>query len=45
MPIVCCLGEAAGTASALALRENVPVYAVDIPALQEVLLENGAFLG
>lgn len=45
MPIVCCLGEAAGTASALALREDVPVHAVEIPALQETLSKNGAFLG
>lgn len=45
MPIVCCLGEAAGFAIALAKAANGGVSEIDIKKLQEKLLQNGAELG
>ena len=44
MPICCCLGEAAGTAIAIAHNTNKNVHTVDIKALQKTLAENGAVL-
>lgn len=44
MPICCCLGEAAGTAVAIAHNTNKNVQTVDIKALQKKLIENGAVL-
>ena len=44
MPICCCLGQAAGTAAALALKSNKNAHTVDISALQKKLIENGAVL-
>ena len=44
MPICCCLGEAAGTAVAMAQNTNRNVHTVDIKALQKTLTENGAVL-
>jgi CO dehydrogenase/acetyl-CoA synthase alpha subunit len=35
MKIVCTLGEAAGTAAAIALKDHVPVKQVDIKKLQK----------
>lgn len=40
MKIVCTLGEAAGTAAAIAVKDNVPVKQVDIKKLQKTLVEN-----
>ncbi|MDD6175567.1 MAG: FAD-dependent oxidoreductase [Firmicutes bacterium] len=45
MPIVTCLGEAAGTAAAIACRANLPFKKIDIAELQNTLQKNGAFLG
>ncbi|HBR31559.1 MAG TPA: FAD-dependent oxidoreductase [Clostridiales bacterium] len=45
MRIVCSLGEAAGTAAAIAHRDNVSVMNVDIKKLQNTLVANGAFIG
>ncbi|MBR2498745.1 MAG: FAD-dependent oxidoreductase [Clostridia bacterium] len=45
MPTVCCIGEAAGTAIGLAVKNNVEVRKVDVKALQKTLKDNGAFLG
>ena len=45
MPTVCTIGEAAGTAAALAVKEKCEVRAVDISALQDRLKRNGAFIG
>lgn len=45
MPIVCCLGEAAGTAISLAKVANSNVREISIEKLQEKLLQNGAELG
>ncbi len=44
MPICCCLGEAAGTAVAIAHKTNTTAHTVDIEALQQKLKENGAVL-
>lgn len=44
MPICCCLGEAAGTAAAIAFRTNTNAHTVDIKAVQQKLKENGAEL-
>ena len=45
MPTVCTLGEAAGTAIAIALQSKVTVKEVDVKLLQATLQANGAFLG
>jgi len=45
MPVVCCLGEAAGEAIALAVKEKCTVREIDVPTLQENLKQNGAFIG
>lgn len=44
MPICACLGEAAGTAAALAHNTNKNAHTVDIKALRTRLKENGAAL-
>ena len=45
MPICICLGEAAGTAAALAKKSGVAVADVDTDALRQRLREKGAFVG
>ncbi len=42
MPICACMGQAAGTAIAVAKRSNTDVNTVDIKEVQQVLTENGA---
>ena len=42
MPTCCTLGEAAGTAAALAHEENVGVRDVNVKRLQAILTANGA---
>lgn len=42
MPIVTCIGEAAGSAAALAAKENLPVSEISVPALRETLYASGA---
>jgi hypothetical protein len=44
MPICCCLGEAAGTAAAIAHKTKTTAHTVDIKALQQKLKDNGAVL-
>lgn len=44
MPTVCCLGEAAGTAVAVAKKHGTDVRNVDISELQRRLIENGAVI-
>ena len=39
------IGEAGGTAAALASRENVPPKALDIKVLQKQLIVQGAEIG
>ncbi len=45
MPIVTTLGQAAGTAAALAAKAGTGVKEIDVRRLQAVLKENGAFIG
>jgi hypothetical protein len=45
MTTVCCIGEAAGTAAALASKSKTDVRSVDVKELQSSLTQNGAFLG
>ena len=45
MPTVCCIGEAAGTAIGIAVKEKTDTRSVDIKKIQASLRENGAFLG
>ncbi len=45
MPIVCCIGEAAGLAAVQAKNADIPVGKVDTEKLREKLLQNGAELG
>lgn len=42
MPIVCCIGEGAGTAMATAIDQGVDIAQVDINKVQETLKQNGA---
>lgn len=44
MPTVCCIGEAAGTAIAMAHKDNADVRDVDADKLRELLKANGAFV-
>lgn len=43
MPVCCSLGQAAGTAAALACKQKIGVKMVDVKQLQKILKENGAF--
>jgi len=45
MPIVTTLGQAAGVAAAVSLKQNVCPKDADIREIQRILKENGAFLG
>ncbi len=45
MPTVCCIGEAAGSAIAMAFNSKSSVRAVDTQVLRETLKKNGAFIG
>ena len=45
MPNVCTLGEAAGSAMGLAVKEGKQVRDIDVGALQAELKRNGAFIG
>lgn len=44
MPIVCCMGEAAGNAAALAFRDKVNTIGVDTAELRNILKTNGAMV-
>ena len=44
MPICCCMGEAVGTAIALAAKTGRTVHTVDVSTLQQKLQENGALI-
>ena len=44
MPTVCCIGEAAGSAIAMAVTNGCDVKEVDTDKLREVLKANGAFI-
>jgi hypothetical protein len=45
MPIVCCIGEAAGTAIGLTVKNKSELSKLDVSELQDTLKKNGAFLG
>ena len=45
IPIVCCIGEAAGTAVAVAYKNKTDLLSADISEIQNILLKNGAFIG
>ena len=45
MPTVCSIGEAAGTAAAIAVKDNVTFRGIDIQKLQNTLKKNNAFIG
>lgn len=42
MPIVCCLGEAAGNAAAIAVEDKCIPEKIDVAKLRKRLKENGA---
>jgi hypothetical protein len=44
MPTVCCIGEAAGSAMALAIKDSIPVREVNTDTLRANLKANGAFI-
>ncbi|MFA5309060.1 MAG: FAD-dependent oxidoreductase [Dehalococcoidales bacterium] len=44
IPHCCAVGEAAGTAAALAVKQGIPVRKVDYKLLQKTLVQNGAAL-
>lgn len=45
MPVVCCLGEAAGTAVGLLVKRKASVRELDVKELQAELKKNGAYIG
>lgn len=45
MPTVCSIGEAAGCAAGLAVKDKVSIRSVNVWELQQSLRDNGAFLG
>ena len=45
MPVVCCIGEAAGVAIAMAAKDGISVCDIDVSDLKAILAERGAFLG
>ena len=45
MTPVACIGQAAGIAASLAAKAKVRPQEIDVPLLQKLLRENGAFLG
>ena len=45
MPVVCCIGEAAGAAIGLAERNKTSVREINVSELQSSLKNNGAYIG
>jgi hypothetical protein len=45
MPTVCCIGEAAGSAIAMAHKNGSVVRDVDAEQLRALLKDSGAFIG
>ena len=45
MPTVCCIGEAAGTAIGIAVKNKQTVREIDVKEVQSPLKANGAFIG
>ncbi|MBR5527549.1 MAG: FAD-dependent oxidoreductase [Clostridia bacterium] len=44
MPIVCCLGEAAGVAAAVCADEGTSTHDANVKRIQEILVNNGAVI-
>lgn len=44
MPTVCCIGEAAGSAIAMAVKDKIGTREVNTDALRATLKANGAFI-
>ena len=45
MPVVCCIGEAAGTAIGLAIKSKCTVRKINVRELQDILKKNNAYIG
>lgn len=45
MPVVCCIGEAAGSAIGIAAKQGCAVRDISVPELQKILKDNSAFIG
>lgn len=45
MPVVCCIGEAAGSAIGLLMKNKASVQKINVSELQSVLTKNGAYIG
>lgn len=45
MPVVCCIGEAAGTAAGIAIQNKVTMREVNTGELQDTLKMNNAYIG
>ena len=45
MPIVCCLGEAAGVGAAVAVKNGCTPKEADIRTIRKILVDSGAFIG
>ena len=45
MPVVCCIGEAAGSAIGLAVRNGCAVREINVENLQSELIKNRAYIG
>lgn len=45
MPIVCCIGEAAGSAVSLLAKKKASVRDLNVRELQSLLKKNGAYIG
>lgn len=45
MPVVCCIGEAAGSAIGLLAKNKATVRELNVKQLQDLLKQNGAFIG
>jgi len=45
MPVVCCIGEAAGSAIGLAVKNKCMTREINVSELQNILINNGAYIG
>ena len=45
MPVVACIGEAAGVAVGMAIKDKTDTRSINVPLLQEKLKSYGAYIG
>ena len=45
MPVVACIGEAAGVAVGMAIKDKTDTRSIDVSLLQEKLKSYGAYIG